>query len=115
MLGRGQKLAILAAATAVVAAIGLAAVLGNGQASSTEIKVSQDVLQATADGGSTSFVVYLDDQADVSKAYEIADRTSAAGTSTTRCRRAGGRDAGPDQRAARGGGRLVQVVLGRRT
>ena len=73
MMGRGRW-AILAALTAAVGAIGLAAVLGEGQASSTELKVSQDVLQATAEGGTASFVVYLDDQADVSKAYTIEDQ-----------------------------------------
>ena len=73
MEGRGRKWAILAAVTAAVGAVGLAAVLGEGHASSAELKVSQDVLQATTDGGTASFVVYLDDQADVSKAYEIAD------------------------------------------
>ena len=73
MKGRGRW-AILAAVTAAIGAVGLAAVLGEGQASSTELKVSSDVLQATADGSSTaSFVVYLDDQADVSKAYTIED------------------------------------------
>jgi serine protease AprX len=43
------------------------------RANNDEVKVSQEVLQATANGASTSFVVYLEDQADLSNATEIAD------------------------------------------
>ena len=84
MKGRGRW-AILAALTAAIGAVGLAAVLGEGQASSTELKVSQDVLEATAEGGTASFVVYLDDQADVQQQpTRSKTRTRAAGTSTRR-------------------------------
>ena len=40
MKGRGRRWAILAAVTAVVAAIGMAALLGEGTASSSEAKIS---------------------------------------------------------------------------
>lgn len=36
-------------------------------------KISRDVLQATADGDTTSFIIFLEDQADLSQAYTIAD------------------------------------------
>jgi len=40
---------------------------------STTGKISNDVLQATANGQETSFIIYLADQADVSAAYSMAD------------------------------------------
>ena len=69
MKGRGRRWAILAAATAVLAAIGMAALLGEGTASSSETKISDQVLLDTAGGQEASFVIYLGDQADVSAAY----------------------------------------------
>ena len=74
MKGRGRKRAITAAVVAVIGAVGLAALLGEGQASSSEVKISSQVLLDTAGGQEASFVIYLGDQADVSAAYEIKDQ-----------------------------------------
>ena len=65
MKGRGRRWAILAAVTAVVAAIGMAALLGEGTASSSETKISGQVLLDTTGGQEASFVIYLGDQAAV--------------------------------------------------
>lgn len=37
-------------------------------------KISNEVLQNTAEGGTTSFIIFLEDQADVSAAYSIKDQ-----------------------------------------
>jgi serine protease AprX len=39
-------------------------------------KISNDVLQATANGERTSFIIFLEDQADVSSAYNMADQNA---------------------------------------
>ena len=72
MKGRGRRWAILAAATAVIAAIGMAMLLGEGTASSA--KISGQVLLDTAGGEDASFVIYLGNQADVSAAYDMKDQ-----------------------------------------
>jgi serine protease AprX len=74
MKGRGRRWAILAAVTAVVAAIGMAALLGKGTASSSQTKISDQVLLDTTGGQQASFVIYLGDQADVSAAYGMKDQ-----------------------------------------
>ena len=76
MKGRPRKwprVALLVVAVVALALAGLFALLGEGQASGTETKVSSQVLADTADGGEAAFVVYLGDQADVSDAYKITD------------------------------------------
>ena len=64
------KLVVVAVA---LAAVGGAVFAGSPEANNEDLKISEDVLQATADGGTTSFVVYLGNQADVSDAAAIAD------------------------------------------
>ena len=44
------------------------------ETANTQAKVSNGVLQATANGQSTSFVIFLNDQADVSAAYNMTDQ-----------------------------------------
>jgi serine protease AprX len=44
------------------------------QTTNFQAKVSTSVLQATANGQSTSFVIFLNDQADVSAAYNMTDQ-----------------------------------------
>ena len=68
MKGRGRRWAILAAATAVLSPRDRhgPALLGEGPASSSEVKISDQVLLDTAGGQEASFVIYLGDQADVS-------------------------------------------------
>jgi serine protease AprX len=71
--GKSGRAIKLGAAALALSAIGAAVLAGNPQANNNDLKISEDVLEATADGGTASFVVYLDDQADVSKAAAIAD------------------------------------------
>ena len=44
------------------------------ETANTQAKVSTSVLQATANGQSTSFVIFLNEQADVSAAYSMTDQ-----------------------------------------
>jgi serine protease AprX len=65
-------------AALVVAAIGIATLLGQSTANSTLTdaafaKISTGVLETTANGKDASFIVYLQDQADLSAAAEIKD------------------------------------------
>jgi hypothetical protein len=65
-------------AALLISAIGIAVFLGQSTANSTLTdaafaKISTGVLETTANGESTSFVVYLQDQADLSAAENITD------------------------------------------
>jgi subtilisin family serine protease len=74
---RKTKWALRIGATVLVlAAAGGGLLTASPKANSNELKVSHEVLQATANGGTTSFVVYLDDQADVSSAASMTDENA---------------------------------------
>jgi subtilisin family serine protease len=60
------------AATAVAFG-GLVGFQGEPQAGTAEGKISQQVMLDTADGQETSFIIYMDEQADLSGASQIAD------------------------------------------
>lgn len=64
-------LAIVVAVGLTLAALGAAAKAPEGHASSSEIKISDAVLEATADGQETTFIIYMADQADVTAAANI--------------------------------------------
>jgi serine protease AprX len=57
----------------VLAAIGSVARPADSQANSSEAKISTEVLQATENGQQTSFIIYLEDQADLRAAARIKD------------------------------------------
>ena len=78
-----------------------------------ELKVSQDVLQATAEGGTASFVIYLGDQADVSAAYTIEGPGRARLVRLQHADAARGRTQARVQAKLEAEGVAVQVVLGR--
>ena len=61
------------AAAAAVASGALLGFQAEPQASAAEGKVSQQVMLDTANGAQTSFIVYLDEQADLTAASQIAD------------------------------------------
>src|SRR4051812_11764300 len=64
-----------AAVLALAAAVGFfAARPGGSEATFALAMVSNQVLVDTADGKEASFVILLDEQADVSRAYDIADQ-----------------------------------------
>ena len=67
---RGTKLAI----TLVIAVAGFAVLLGNTQAKGGEAKIENRVLSDTATGHQASFVIYLKDQANLSKAYGMKNQ-----------------------------------------
>jgi subtilisin family serine protease len=57
----------------VLAAIGSVARPADSQANSNDVKISTTVLQATENGQETSFIIYMDAQADLSAAARIKD------------------------------------------
>ena len=67
------SLAIGVALVVVLAAIGSAARPADSQANSNDVKISTAVLQATENGQETSFIIYMDAQADLSAAARIKD------------------------------------------
>ena len=61
----------LAAVVVVLGALGAALQARDTHASANEAKIAGGVFDATANGNETSFIVYLSDQADLSKAAAI--------------------------------------------
>jgi serine protease AprX len=67
-----QSIVALLVLILIVAPVGAAPVRYEFQ--DAQSKISDEVLEATEGGESTSFIIYLDDQADVSAAYSIEDQ-----------------------------------------
>ena len=72
MKGRGRRWAILAAATAVIAAIGMADAARGGNGEQRQDQRSGSARHRRRRG--RSFVIYLGDQADVSAASSMTDQ-----------------------------------------
>src|SRR6188474_3121103 len=70
---KGLSRTLRVVGTLALAVVAFGTLLGETHANSTQGKVSAAVLDATANGQQTSFVIYLKDQADLSAASSIKD------------------------------------------
>jgi serine protease AprX len=66
-----SRLSMALGVVLVLAAIGFVSRPADSQANSNAVKISDAVLQATENGQQTSFIIYMDDQADLSAASRI--------------------------------------------
>src|SRR3954469_10692292 len=67
---------VVAAAVVATFVVALGAMPGETRATDASVKVSSRVLRDTAGGGTASIVVYLRDQADLSRAYAMRDQNA---------------------------------------